>query len=131
MRRGGSEEQIFSTRTKGKTMSDTTTQTTNTPSTAGVPPTPPEAHQRADEGQGGTKKDFAAQLAFFLLEHTGTVFGEWTGKMPAAAQRDLFGRFIGKGKIVINGERETLCNRVKVCFGLDSDERNVTKWAAL
>lgn len=112
-------------------MSGTTTQTTNTPSTAGVPPTPPEAHQRADEGQGDTKKDFAAQLAFFLLEHTGTVFGEWAGKMTAAAQRDLFGRFIGKGKIVINGERETLCNRVKVCFGLDSDERNVTRWAAL
>lgn len=48
-----------------------------------------------------------------------------------AAQRDLFGRFIGKRKVVINGERKLLCNRVKVCFGRDSDERNVTKWAAL
>jgi hypothetical protein len=131
MRRGDSEEQIFSTRTKGKTMSDTTTQITSQPSTAGVPPTPPEAHQRADEGQGSGQKDFAAQLAFFLLEHTGSVFGIWVGKLSAAGPRDLFGRFIGKGKIVIDGERETLCNRVKVCFGLDWDDRNVTKWAAL
>lgn len=41
-------------------MSDTTTQTTNTPPTAGVPPTPPEAHQRADEGQGTEGAGFTA-----------------------------------------------------------------------
>jgi hypothetical protein len=112
-------------------MSKTTTPPHHTASTAGVPPTPPEAHQRADEGQGSSRQDFAAQLAFFLQEKTGSVFGEWVGKLSAAAQRDLFGRYIGKGKIVINGERETLCNRVRVCFGHDCDDRNVTKWAAL
>jgi hypothetical protein len=72
------------------TMSDTTTQITNQPSTAGVPPTPPEAHQRADEGQGSGRKDFAAQLAFFLLEHTGSVFGTWVGKLSAAGQRPFW-----------------------------------------
>lgn len=48
MRRGGSEEQIFSTTPKGPRVSDTTTlQTTNPLSSADVPSAPPEAHQRA------------------------------------------------------------------------------------
>lgn len=75
--------------------------------------------------------DYAANLAFFLLEKTGSVFGFWKGRLSAAEQRALFGRFIGKGKIVIDGEVETICNRVKVCFGLDWDDRNVTEWRAL
>ena len=75
--------------------------------------------------------DYAAQLAMFLIEKTGSVFGNWSDRMTAKEQRALFGRFIGKGRIVIDGERETLCNRVKVCFGLDYDDRNVTNWRDL
>lgn len=75
--------------------------------------------------------DYAANLAIFLMEKTESVFSTWTGKLPANEQRKLFGRSIGKGSIVIDGERETIANRVKVCFGLDYDDRNVTKWAAL
>ena len=78
-----------------------------------------------------TPTDFAANLALFLLEKTGTVLGAWASKMTATEQRELFGRFIGKGRIVIDGERETIANRVKVCFGHDYDDRNVTRWAAL
>lgn len=110
-------------------MSDTTTTSTINSSIAAVPSAPPEAHQRADEGQG--RVDYAMYLSFFLLEKTGSVLGEWAGRMSASAQRGLFGRFIGKGTIVINGGDETIRNRVKVCFGQDSDDRNVTKWAAL
>ena len=76
-------------------------------------------------------KDFAANLTFFILEHTGSVFGTWHGKMKASAQRELMGRFIGKGTIVINGENETVRNRVKVCFGLDYDDRNIFSFAEL
>jgi hypothetical protein len=43
----------------------------------------------------------------------------------------LFGRFLGKGKIVIDGAAETICNRVKVCFGMDFDDRNATAWRSL
>lgn len=75
--------------------------------------------------------DYAANLSFFLLEKTDSVLGQWAGKMTAAEQRALFGRFIGKGKIVIDGTAETICNRVKVCFGLDYDDRNVLRWAVL
>lgn len=75
--------------------------------------------------------DYAANLALFLVAKTGSTLATWAGKMTAAEQRELFGRFIGKGKIVIDGERETIANRVKVCFGMDWDDRNVTKWAAL
>lgn len=75
--------------------------------------------------------DYAANLAMFLLEKTGSVFKVWAGKLSAAEQRALFGRYIGKGQIVINGERETVSNRVKVCFGMDYDDRNVVAWRDL
>lgn len=75
--------------------------------------------------------DYAASLALFLVAKTGSTLKTWAGKLTAAEQRALFGRFIGKGKIVIDGERETIANRVKVCFGADWDDRNVTAWRAL
>lgn len=75
--------------------------------------------------------DYAANLAIFLTEKTGTCMGEWYGRMTAQEQRALFGKYIGKGLIIINGAQETICNRVKVCFGLDYDDRNVTNWRAL
>lgn len=75
--------------------------------------------------------DYAANLAFFLLEKTGSIFGTWIGKLPATEQRAMFGKSLGKGRIVINGSDETLCNRVKVAFGRDYDDRNVLKWSAL
>jgi hypothetical protein len=75
--------------------------------------------------------DYAANLAIFLVEKTGSCLGTWTGKMTAAEQRTLFGRYIGKGEIVIDGLDETIANRVKVCFGLDWDYRNITRWKAL
>ena len=78
-----------------------------------------------------TNIDYAAELAFFLLEKTGSVCGTWHGKLTAAEQRTICGRVIGRGTIVINGADETVLNRVKVCFGLDWDDRNVTTWRAL
>ena len=78
-----------------------------------------------------TKFEYATNLAFFLMEKTGSVVGTFEGKMTAAEQRALFGAFLGKGKICIDGEKETICNRVRVAFGMDCDDRNVTSWNAL
>jgi hypothetical protein len=78
-----------------------------------------------------TAADYAANLALFLTERKGTPLATWEGHMTAADQRALFGRFLGKGKIVIDGEAETIANRVRVCFGHDYDDRNVTRWGAL
>ncbi len=75
--------------------------------------------------------NYAANLALFLLEKTGTVLGRWTGKLTSTEQRTLFGRYIGKGRIVIDGDKEEVCNLVTVCFGQDYDYRNITRWAAL
>lgn len=75
--------------------------------------------------------DYAANLAIFLMEKTGSVLSTWAGRLTANEQRKLFGRAIGKGLIVIDGEHETIINRVKVCFGLDYDDRNLTKWSQL
>jgi len=78
-----------------------------------------------------TMNDYSANLAFFLLDKTGSIFGRWHGRMTAAAQRELFGRYIGKGTIVIDGDNETIRNTVKACFGLDYEDRNVTQWRTL
>lgn len=75
--------------------------------------------------------DYAANLAIFLTEKTGSCLGAWAGKLAADEQRALFGRFLGKGNIIIDGAAETICNRVKVCFGLDYDDRNITHWRTL
>lgn len=75
--------------------------------------------------------DYAANLAFFLLEKTGSVLGKWHGKMSAKEQRALFGRFIGKGTIMIDGVQETVLNRVSACYGLDYEDKSVTQWRNL
>jgi len=72
--------------------------------------------------------DYAANLALFVSEHTGTVLGTWRGKLNAADQRKLFGRYLGKGLLVIDGERERVRMIVKVCFGLDFDVRADLAW---
>lgn len=65
------------------------------------------------------KFDAAANIAFFLLERTGSVLGQWSGYLSASEQRGLFGAFLGKGKLHIDGELETVEHVVKRCFGLD------------
>jgi hypothetical protein len=75
--------------------------------------------------------DFAANLALLLLRDTGSVLGCVMVRMSAIQQRELFGRYIGKGRIVIDGATETIANRVVVCFGHDYDDRNVTAWRDL
>ncbi|MDN7880089.1 hypothetical protein [Burkholderia aenigmatica] len=80
---------------------------------------------------GDAPFDYAASLAFFLLEKTGSIYGVWRGTMRAVDQRKLFGRFLGKGKVIIDGANETLIHRVKVCFGHDYDDTVSMRWAQL
>lgn len=77
------------------------------------------------------KQDYASNLAMFLQEKKGSIFGRWSGKMTADEQRKLFGRYIGKGTIVIDGQNETVHNQVSVGFGQDWDDRNITAWRDL
>jgi hypothetical protein len=71
----------------------------------------------------------AADLALFLLERKGSIFAKWKGKLTADEQRKLFGRFLGKGTIEIDGTDETLVHWVKVCFGQDYDVTFNRKWS--
>ena len=78
-----------------------------------------------------TNIDYAANLAFFLLEKTGSVTGAWEGRMTAVEQRNLFGQFLGKGLIVICGKTEVVQHIIKVCFGQDWDVKASLKWNRL
>ncbi len=72
-----------------------------------------------------------ANLAIFLQEQTGTVCGTWRGHMKASEQRALFGRFLGKGLLIIDGANERIRMIVKVCFGTDFDTREDLSWRDL
>ncbi len=71
-------------------------------------------------------QDSAANLAFFLLENTGSPLGRWTGRLPAADQRKLMGKFLGKGMLSIKGVDETVSHTRKVAFGMDWDTETVS-----
>ena len=46
---------------------------------------------------------------FRLLERTGSVCGKWTGRLPSAEQKAIFGRNLcGKREIEIDGQREKI-----------------------
>lgn len=76
-----------------------------------------------------TKTDYSANLALFLLGKTGSIFGRYSAHMTAAEQRELFGRFLGRGLIIIDGCHETIRHRVRVCFCLDFTD--TVRWSAL
>ena len=72
-----------------------------------------------------------ANIAAFLMEQKGSVLASWIGKMSAKQQREMFGVYMGKGLIVIDGEREIIQHLVKVCHwnGQDSDPTFYAKWS--
>lgn len=65
--------------------------------------------------------NIAANCAVFLVSHGQSIFGRWNGRLPARDQRELFGTFLGKGWLTINGADDTVSHTVKVCFGTDFD----------
>ena len=74
------------------------------------------------------KFQLAQDIAFFLLERTGSVCGQWKGKLTAKEQRELFCVFFGKGTLYIDGTKETVEHVVTVGFGQDYDITNSGKW---
>jgi len=72
-----------------------------------------------------------ANLAHFLLEQKGSVLATWKGKMSAKQQRELFGTFMGKGEIFIDGEREVVLHTVKVAYGRDYETTFESKWSGI
>lgn len=75
--------------------------------------------------------DAAGNMAVFLLDQTGSIFGEWSGRLTAADQRKLFGKFIGKGTLRINGGNETVNHLRTVCFGTMVDCVSTDYWRDL
>lgn len=75
--------------------------------------------------------DYAANLALFLTEKTGSCIGKWAGHLSAKEQKEIIGRFIGKGKIWINGNDETIEHHRKVCFGTDTECTFSKTWKEL
>ena len=77
------------------------------------------------------KTDRPALLALFLTERTGSCIKTWSGRMPAAQQRALFGVYLGKGRLWIDGAAETVEHHVSVCFGLDTECTARLSWRDL
>ena len=75
--------------------------------------------------------DTASRLAAYLTDATGSPLGRVKVRMPAADQRELFGRYFGKGAIYIDGATETVEHWVKVGFGHDAECTVSLRWAAM
>lgn len=75
--------------------------------------------------------DTAGNLGLFLTDKTGSCLRLWVGYIRAEDQRRLFGRVIGKGKIIIDGSQETVEMVVKVCFGTDYSTTFLKTWKDL
>jgi hypothetical protein len=74
--------------------------------------------------------DIAANLAFFLLEKTGSIRGKWAGKLTKGQQVELLGAYVyGKKTVHIDGDKETISSSWKVCFGTDSESSPEVKWS--
>jgi hypothetical protein len=65
--------------------------------------------------------DLVASIAFFLVDKTDDCRGYWAGRMTKKEQIDVFGVYLGKGLICIDGEKEIVKMIVKVCFGTDTE----------
>lgn len=68
--------------------------------------------------------NISSNLAFFLLVNTGSIFGQWEGKIRVEDQKRLLGRSFGKKNIIINGNTESFEIWKSVCFGTDFDSRS-------
>lgn len=77
------------------------------------------------------KFEIAENLAAFLVKQTGSVLNRVAVKMNAKEQRDLFGSYLGKGTIIIDGSEERLIHQVSVCFGQDYDNTFDKAWKDL
>lgn len=76
--------------------------------------------------------DRVGALAMFVLKNTGSVHGEWVGRMSATDQRALFGRMVGKGRISVDGSDETVSMSVTTGYtGHLRDTIFDAKWASL
>lgn len=74
--------------------------------------------------------DTAFNFANFLHANTGSIFGNWVGKMAAADQRKLTGRvFAGRSTVSLDGNTERITAFRKVCFGTDYEFIIDTCWA--
>jgi len=71
-----------------------------------------------------TNFDYVANLTDFLMSKGESVIGSWSGRLTAAEQRALFGQFLGKGLLVIDGSEEDIQHWSACRFG----GADITKW---
>jgi hypothetical protein len=74
---------------------------------------------------------YVNNLVNLLLDKEGSIFAIHRCKLTAKEQRELFGQYLGKGTIIINGTEETIIHRVKVAYGNDWDDTSRLQWKDL
>lgn len=80
-----------------------------------------------------SNQETISNLSFFLLEKTGSVTGKVVLRkgMLKAQQVALFGRYLGKGAIEIDGSTEMVQRWVTRGFGADFEIMNDISWKDL
>ena len=78
-----------------------------------------------------TSDDPAGNLAVFLTLNVSSCLAYWSGRVPAKDQRALFGQCLGRGRLHIDCNHESLVHSVKVCFGADWHDTATLAWREL
>lgn len=89
------------------------------------------ATRGSPDGDLTNRFEVAAKLGMFLVSRKGTCLGQWRGRLSAQEQRTLFGRFLGKGELTIDGTNERIRHSVSRCFGLDYEITADIAWRDL
>lgn len=67
------------------------------------------------------RHEVAANMAHLLLANGHGIFDTTELRMTAADQRRVFGLFLGKGSLVIDGGNDRVSNMSVTCFGMDRE----------
>lgn len=63
--------------------------------------------------------ELATKIGFFLISKGLKTWDMWKGRLSKSEQIQAFGFYMGKGFIVVDGERDEISMTIKVCFGTD------------
>ena len=63
----------------------------------------------------------AENITFFLIGKGLDVLGTFEGKLTKKEQMNAFGFYMGKGTIIVNGDRLSVLMRVRTSYGQESE----------
>jgi len=75
--------------------------------------------------------DKIESMSALVIARCDSPWGRVTLKMNKAEQVAMFGQYMGRGTIIVDGEAEEVRHVVSCCFGQDYEVTKTVKWIDL